>query len=264
MSSPDSNRTVEFNPSSSAGARSDSRARFHSTHWSVVFRAGDTSRQEHREALETLFSTYWYPLYAYTRRSGMDRSNAEDATQAFFVKVLEDNFVEDADPEKGKFRSFLLVVFKRFLANRHAHENTMRRGGGQKLLSLDFESSEQRYAMEPTENWTADRLFDRQWAITLLNRVMQLLEESYIGKGKQDLFLGLRRYLSGKASGDSDVSYEDLANRLGMTDSAVRVAIHRMRVSYREILHEEIAKTLIDPAEVEGEIRFLRNAIRGD
>ena len=234
-----------------------SKARFQSTHWSLVVRAGAGPEQDSREALETLFQTYWYPLYAFARRQGYPTQKAEDLTQGFFLSALQKNFVEGADPSKGRFRSFLLVAFKRFIANDHEKANAQIRGGGAAHFSLDVDSGDQRYALEPVDHSTPDRFFDRKWAVTLLQTVMSLLRNDYAKEGKSQLYSKIRSHLSGERA----VPYRDLAEQLEMTESSLRVAVHRIRARYRKLLQEEISRTLVDPSEAEEELAYLRKVV---
>lgn len=256
MNTPEPNPTVDFGQSESSHI--PAQHRFHSTHWSVVNRAGDVQDSQHRQALESLFQAYWYPLYAFARRSGQDPHQAEDLTQAFFAKMLEKDFVSSADPERGKFRTFLLVMFKRFMINEYEHGQTQRQGGRLDHLSLDIESSEQRYALEPSDDWTPERLFDRQWAITLLNSVMSQLEAEHQRPEQRKLFRKLRGFLGG----GRETPYAEIAQELEIPASSLRVTVHRLRLRYREILRLEIAQTLDDPSEIDEELGYLRAAIR--
>ena len=203
--------------------------------------------------------TYWYPLYAFVRRRGNSATDAKDLTQGFFAHLLEKGSLEAADPDRGRFRSFLLTVFKHFLANEHARQQTQKRGGDLRLLSIDFDSGEQRYQFEPVDNWTPEKIYQRRWALTLLDQVMALLKQEYEDGGKGQLFDHGKGYLTGTGP-----SYEEAAAALEMTAGALRVAVHRMRNRYRELLKVEVAATLGDPQIVEDELEYLRRAIRGE
>ena len=223
---------------------------FHTTRWSLVERAGkDCDR-----ALASLCEGYWYPLYAYASRR-MDRDAAQDATQAFFAVLLEKNYVESADQTKGKFRAFLLTAFKRFLANRHDHEQAKKRGGGIRKFSLDFESADSSCSFQPTDDMTPEKVFERQWVLTLLQNVIERLKEHYTQKGPDVLkrFEMLKHHMLGEPVSD----YATVGDELGMKPEAVRVHVHRMRQRYREALRNEVASTIDSEADIDDEIRKL-------
>ena len=230
---------------------------FTTTQWSLVLAAG--AEDSHgREALATLCRVYWYPLYAFVRRQGHDPHDAQDLTQEFFARLLEKDYLGDVDRSKGKFRSFLLVALKHFLSKEWARAKTLKRGGGQALISLDALSAEERYRREPEDNATPEKLFERRWALTLLDRVLTRLSREYETAGKQAMFEQLR----GCLTGDSDLlPYAELAPRLGLTEGAVKVVVHRLRQRYRGVLRDEIAQTVADPAEIDDEIRELFSAL---
>ena len=238
-------------PSSSVVAR---RPVFVTTHWSVVLTAGrhDTSRAN--DALSKLCQVYWYPLYAYIRRRGYSPHDAEDLTQAFLAQLLERNSLADVRREKGKFRSFLLASLNHFLASEWDRASAKKRGGGQLPVSLDAEAAEVRYKLEPADHLTAERIYERRWAVTLLNQVLKNLERDYELEGKKTLLDELRFCLTGERS---RLPYAELAARLGMSESAVKVAVHRLRQRYREALRIEIANTVATREEIEEEIRYL-------
>ncbi len=238
--------------SSSAGGR------FTTTHWSLVLAASGSEDTHSREALAQLCQVYWYPLYAFVRRHGHGPHDAQDLTQEFFVRLLEKDYLRDVDRSKGKFRSFLMVALKHFLSKERARGKTLKRGGGQRLLSLDIISAEDRYRREPEDNLTAEKLFEHRWALTLLDRVLTRLSEEYEASGKATMF----EQLQGCLTGDSDLlPYAELARRLGMTEGAVKVAVHRLRKRYRGVLRDEIAQTVADPSEIDEEIRQLFSAL---
>ena len=223
---------------------------FHTTRWSLVEQAGN----ECERALESLCSSYWYPLYAYASRR-MDRDAAQDATQAFFAILLEKNYVESADQTKGKFRAFLLTAFKRFLSNRRDHEQALKRGGGVRKLSLDFESAESGCSFQPADDMTPEKVFERQWVLTLLQNVIERLKEYYTQKSPDALkrFELLKHHMLGEPVSD----YATVSKELGMKPEAVRVHVHRMRQKYRDTLREEVASTVEDEADIADEIRKL-------
>ena len=239
-------------PSSAGGGR------FTTTHWSLVLAAAGAEDAHGREALAKLCQVYWYPLYAFVRRQGHDPHDAQDLTQEFFMRLLEKDYLGDVDRSKGKFRSFLLAALKHFLSKEWARAKTLKRGGGHTLVSLDTLSAEDRYRREPEDNATPERLFERRWALTLLDRVLTRLSEEYETTGKRAMF----EQLQGCLTGDSDLlPYAELAARLGMTEGAVKVVVHRLRQRYRGVLREEIAQTVADPAEIDDEIRQLFSAL---
>lgn len=222
--------------------------------------AGHKSSPDAETALTSLCETYWYPLYGFARRTGLSVEDAQDATQEFFARLLEREFLQAADRERGRFRTFLLTVFKRFLLNENERRHTQKRGGGLLTIPIDAASGENRYRFEPQNDWTAERLFERQWAITLLNEVITRLQTEFIEKGKESLFEACRGFLMGAP----DVGkYSEIATQLGMSESALRVAVHRMRERYRELLRLEVAQTVAGPEEVDAEINELRDALQG-
>lgn len=239
--------------SSSAGG-----GQFMTTHWSLVLAAAGTEDSHGRDALAKLCHVYWYPLYAFVRRQGHSPHDAQDLTQEFFMRLLEKDYLGNVDRTKGKFRSFILVALKHFLSKEWARTKTLKRGGGQRLVSLDTLSAEDRYRREPEDNATPERLFERRWALILLDQVLTRLGEEYAATGKRVLF----EQLQGCLMGDSDLlPYAELAARLGMTEGAIKVVVHRLRKRYRGVLRGEIAKTVADPAEIDDEIRQLFSAL---
>jgi len=239
-------------PSSSGG--STPRPAFVTTHWSVVLSAQDKNSPRSTEALEALCRAYWYPLYAFVRRLGRSPHDAQDLTQEFFARLLEKDYLRSAAREKGKFRTFLLVVMKRFLATDWDRQHAQKRGGFAPIVSIDQELAESRFAAEPVHQLQPDLLFDRQWAVTLLDRVMARLQEEYLASGRAKLFEHLRSCLAG---GESAFSHAEIAAQLNLTEAAVKMAAHRLRARYREILRAEIADTVSAPDEIEEEIRHL-------
>jgi RNA polymerase sigma-70 factor (ECF subfamily) len=232
--------------------------RFATTHWSVVLAAGDRESPQARAALAELCAAYWHPLYAYVRRLGYGVDQAQDLTQEFFTRFLEKNYLREVDRERGKFRTFLLVSFRHFLANEYDRATAQKRGGGRSVLSLDFRKSERREGLEPCHALTAERLYERRWALALLEQALARLRMEYEQSRRGNLFGALKVFLTGERAG---VSHEQLAARLGMTTAAVTVAIHRLRQRYREVLREEIAKTVNAPSEIDTEIRDLFAAL---
>jgi RNA polymerase sigma-70 factor (ECF subfamily) len=231
---------------------------FWTTHWSQVLLAGQPDSTQVREALAKLCHTYWYPLYVFVRRQGHNPDDAKDLVQGFFALLLEKNYLKDADRTKGRFRSFLLIALKRFMANEWDRANSLKRGGGHEIISLDEVDTEQRYQAEPVEEITAEKAYERQWAMTLLETVLDRLEAEFLREGKSKLFGELKVYLSGDEGGRP---YSEVAARLGMTEAAVKVAVHRLRRRYRDLLRLEIANTVSSPQAIEDEIRDLFAAV---
>ncbi len=224
------------------------------THWSVVLSAQERDSARSDAALETLCRTYWFPLYAFARRQGHTAHDAQDLTQEFFARLLKKEYLKSAEREKGRFRTFLLVALKRFLANEWDRQHAQKRGGFATVVSIDQELAESRFASEPTHNLQPDVLFDRQWAMTLLERTMSQLQDEYLTSGRARLFELLQGCL---ARDESALPYAEIAARLNLTEAAVKMAVQRLRARYREILREQIAGTVSSPAEIEEEIRHL-------
>jgi DNA-directed RNA polymerase specialized sigma24 family protein len=235
--------------------------RFPTTRVSLVLAASAGATPQSREALSALCQMYWYPIYAYLRRRGYAVEEAEDFTQGFFALVLEKHYLRDFERERGRFRSFLLGCLKHFLAHQQSWQRAQKRGGGVAPLPLDdvIHSAESRYSREPRDECTPDKVFERQWATTVLERVQARLEEEAAGGAKAAQFQRLKALLTGD---DRDIRYTALARELGITEGAVKVAMHRLRQRFRECLREEIAQTVAAPEEIGGEIRYLLAALR--
>ena len=227
---------------------------FATTHWSLVLAAGGPEDSHSRRALAELCQAYWYPVYAYVRRRVSNAHEAQDLTQDFFAGLLEKHWIATADPKRGRFRAFLLTTCKRFLVNQWHKARAAKRGGGQSPLSLDFEAAESKYVVEAVDTLTAERLFERQWAITLLARVMERLREEFVNKDRLLQFEQLKQFISAPKQTES---YLAAADALGISEGAVKVAAHRLRARYRDLLRSEIAQTLHRPQEVDDEIRSL-------
>src|SRR5262245_52763539 len=227
---------------------------FATTHWSVVLEASDIAAPGAQEALEKLCHTYWYPLYAYVRRCGNGMPEAEDLTQEFFARLLRGNFLQNVSPDKGRFRSFLLASLKNFLANEWDRTQTQKRGGGLSPIPLDWQNAENRYALEPIDTATPETLYERRWALTLMEQVMCRLRQEYTQNQKGELFDELKGFLSGEAK---PITYAQLAAQHGVSESAVKMSVLRLRQRYGELLRQEIAQTIATPEEVEEEIRHL-------
>jgi RNA polymerase sigma factor (sigma-70 family) len=220
-----------------------------------VLSARDPQSPRSAEALEKLCRAYWYPLYAYVRRTGQSKENAEDLTQAFFARLLEKNFLEAAEPERGRFRSFLLMALKRFMANEWDRERAQKRGGGQIHVPLDTELAERKFQAETAIGEVSpDRLYDRRWALTLLEQTMARLRAEFEHSGKAGEFDRLKIFLT---ADKHEIPYATVAAELGLGEGALRVAVHRLRKRYRELFREEIAHTLAEGENVDTELRHL-------
>ena len=230
---------------------------FLTTRWTEVLQAAQTSAPGGAAALESLCRKYWYPLYAYVRREGCSPHDAQDLTQAFFARFLEKNYLAQVDPARGKFRSFLLASLKHFLANEWDRLRAQKRGGGAQTISLDEQSAEARYLLEPRDEANAEKIYERRWALTVLEEVLSRLERECAESGKADQFRALKDHMTA----DSAAPQAELARRLNMTPAAVKVAIHRLRKRYRALLREEIAQTVSTPTEIDAELRHLLSVI---
>ncbi len=226
---------------------------FPSTHWSVVLAAGDPAAPHACEALAELCRKYWYPLYFYVRKQGHKPEDAQDLTQEFFARFLERQYVALADPQRGRFRSFLLACLKHFLINEWKRTGAARLAGGHDLVCVTVEA-EERYRAEPVDDLTPERAYEQRWALALLEQVLTRLGQEYAAAGKQAQFEALRGSLWGR---HHEVSYADIASRLDLTEIAIKAAVRRLRRRYRETLRSEIAQTVMTPEEVEDEVRWL-------
>jgi RNA polymerase sigma-70 factor (ECF subfamily) len=227
---------------------------FAATHWSIVLSAAQSDTTRARDALSTLCQAYWYPLYAYVRRRGHSREDAQDLTQEFFARLLEKNWLGRADREKGRFRSFLLTAMKRFLADEWDRARAQKRGGGAPLLPLAFDTAETRLGREPADEATPEQSFEKRWVLTLLEEVLKRLRTQYEQEGNAGLFAELNPCLVGDRA---SLPYAALAKKLGLSESAVKSAVHRLRRRYRQLLRDEIAQTVANPGEVDEELRHL-------
>jgi RNA polymerase sigma-70 factor (ECF subfamily) len=228
------------------------QSQFPTTRWTLVVAAGDPKRKEARCALVSLCENYWYPLYAYLRRSGYSADAAQDLTQEFFVRVLEGRYLDRADPEKGRFRAFLLTSLKFFAADYEDRQRARKRGGGA-VVPLEFGSGEERYQREPAHDETPERVFEQRWALSIIDRVVERLRGEFLQHGRPEHFERLKVFLLGQ----SDAPYVALAREMNTSEGALKVAIHRLRKRYRELFRQEIADTVADPADVESELRYL-------
>jgi len=220
--------------------------------------AGQRDNAHSADALASLCDLYWYPVYAFIRRRGYRPEECADLTQAFFTRVLEKKYFDDADPTRGHFRAFLCTSVRHFLSNERDREQALKRGGSRPPISLDVENAEGRYQLEPRDDLTPEKLFDRRWALTVLERVLARVRDDQRSGGKADLFDHLRGFLTGDNAG---VPYSEVAETLGMTEGAVKVAVHRLRRHFRDTLVNEIAETVSDPAEIDGELQYLLKAV---
>jgi RNA polymerase sigma-70 factor (ECF subfamily) len=230
---------------------------FHTTRWSVIARAsGD--RRDAREALEHLCASYWYPLYAFARRRGLAHDSAQDVVQSFFARLIDKQDLALADPTRGRFRTFLLAALSNFIANQQDRENAQKRGGAMVRLSIDDAEAERRYARDFAVDASPEKLFERQWARELLARALAALEAEWSRAGRAAHFAELKPYLTGDAS---DVRQLEIARRLGLSENAVRIAVHRLRKRYGELVKLEVAETVSDPGDVDGELGDLFDAL---
>jgi RNA polymerase sigma factor (sigma-70 family) len=233
---------------------------FATTHWSVVTAAGKGDSPQAADALAQLCRTYWYPLYTYVRRQGHGAQDAEDLTQEFFARFLAKEYFGRADPALGRFRSFLLACLENFLAEQGRQARRLKRGGGQTVVSWDSRTAEERYSLEPADLTTPEQVYDRRWALTLLEAVLARLAEEQSATGKRETFDQLKGYLWEEAR---EVSYAETGARLNMTEGAVKVAVHRLRRRLRHLLREEVAQTVAGGEDVDEELRHLISVIRG-
>ena len=231
---------------------------FDTTHWSVVLQAGESDSPQAREALTTLCRAYWFPLYAYVRRQGHPFADAQDLTQEFFARLLEQKYYRLADRQRGRFRTFLLTSLKHFLINEWKQTNCQKRGGGCQFISMDGLEMETHFLAEPADHRTPEKAFDRRWAMLLLGRVLNQLQAEFAAGERDQLFEELKSCLTGE---DNDDSYAEIGRRLEMTEGSVKVTVHRLRQRYRELLKQEIAMTVDGPEAVEEEIRHLIAAL---
>jgi RNA polymerase sigma-70 factor (ECF subfamily) len=230
---------------------------FEQTHWSVVLAAGNTiDTTQARLALGQLCAAYWYPLYTFVRRAGHSPHDAQDLTQEFFARLLEKNWLGGVDRSRGRFRSWLLTSMKHFLANEWDKSQAQKRGGGEVLLSLDSVDAESRYELEPVDHTTADLLYDRRWALAMLDTVLARLRDEFTAAGKVELFDALKPMLTGGKS-----PYAEIGAQLGISEGAVKVAVHRLRDRYRDLIRAEIASTVATPAEIDDELHHLLAAL---
>ncbi len=231
---------------------------FNTTHWSVVLAAGQADSAPARAALEELCRTYWFPLYAYVRRRGHDAVEAQDLTQEFFLRLLDKQYLRLADSARGRFRSFLLTSLKNFLINEWEKARAVKRGSQCLFRTWDPEDAERRYLAEPANDLTPDRLFEKRWAVAVVERAQDRLRQEYNAANKLSMFEELKEYVWG----DRAEAYSDLARRLQTTEGALRIAAHRMNERFRTLLREEVAHTAASPNEIDTELRYLVSLLR--
>jgi len=234
------------------------RARFDTTQWSLVLAAAGPGGSAAQRGLAALCEAYWYPLYAYVRRQGYGSDEAQDLTQAFFARLLDKQYVRDARRDRGRFRSFLLASMQHFLQNTRAYDRADKRGGGVSPLPLAFDDAEHRYTREPADTQTPETVFDRRWALTVLDRVLARLRREAVAAGKRREFDQMKHCLTGEAG---DMGYRKIGAAIGMSEGAVKVAVHRLRRRYRTFLRQEISSTLHTGTDVDDEIRHLFRAL---
>jgi RNA polymerase sigma-70 factor (ECF subfamily) len=247
-------------PASDPTSTSAPRDVFVTTRWTMVLSAGRKSSPHSERALADLCQTYWYPLYAFVRRRGTTKEDAEDLVQAFFACFLEKNYLEGLAAERGKFRAFLLAALKHFLANEWDRAHAQKRGGGAEHLSLNWQDADERFHLDPPDPTNPERLFDREWALALLDRVIARLAAECAHDGKAELFTQAKGFLTVSSAA---IPYGEAAKQLGVDEGTLRVAVHRLRKRYRELLRDEISQTLAEPGQVDEELRSLLTALAG-
>jgi DNA-directed RNA polymerase specialized sigma24 family protein len=233
---------------------------FTTTHWSVVLAAGRTNEPQSAAALETLCRTYWYPLYAYLRRRGQGEHDAQDLIQGFFAQLLERDWLDGVEQQKGRFRSFLLTSLNYYMSDERDRATAQKRGGGRALISLDAQEAEERYRLEPADDRSPDKLFERRWAMALLDRVLVRLASEFADAGKVELFKRLQPFL---VAGGEATTYAQVAVEAGLSEEAFKKAVQRMRRRYHQLFRDEIAQTVASPAEVDEELQHLCEVMAG-
>ncbi len=240
-------------------SRGASAGNFNTTSWTIVFASAEEDGSgEREEALSRLFQTYWYPLYVYVRRRGYGQQDAEDLVQAFCLHLQEKHALAKADPQRGKFRSFLLTSLQNFLANEHKRARAQKRGGGQDLVRLDAVEADARYQLEPAHSITPEAIFEKHWAQALLEKTVAGMRADFTSSGKKRVFDGLFTFLTLEVP---ETSYQSAAQQLNLPLSAIKTLIHRMRRDYRSRLREEIGRTVSSPDEVDDELLYLRKVL---
>jgi RNA polymerase sigma-70 factor (ECF subfamily) len=233
---------------------------FETTNWTLVVQAAGGDSTAAREALAALCGTYWYPVYAFIRRQGYAAADAEDLTQGYFTRFIEKQYLRDLKPEAGQFRAFVLASVRHFLSNERDHDRAQKRGGGRPSLALDAVSAEERYGLEPVDPMTPEKLFERAWAGSLLDRALDRLANEVARAEGIERFDKLKAHLTGV---DEPSTYRELAASWGVSESAVRVSVHRLRKRFGRLLREEVGATVADPADIDGELRHLLGILGG-
>ena len=242
-----------------ADERARTAASFNTTHWTIVLACRDQDDSlAAGEALANLYQTYWYPLYAYIRRCGYSEHDAEDLVQGFYAHIHEKHALAKADPQRGKFRTFLLSSLQNFLANENERSRAQKRGGGHELIRLDAEDAKARYQLEPVHSVTPEKIFEMRWAHALLDETLAGLRADFAARGKQRLFDGLQTFLTADSG---ETSYQKAADNLGLPLSAVKTSVYRLRLDYRTRLREEIGRTVSCPEEIDEELLYLRKVL---
>ena len=244
-----------------SAAQSAGDPQFHTTHWSLIAAATGQQGDASQAALEELCQAYWYPVYAFVRRRGHSTEDARDLAQEFFRTLLENGYLADADGDRGRFRAFLITAVSRFLSKERDKAQAQKRGGGRQPLPMDFEDGENRYLREPSHEWTAERIFTRRWALTLLDRTLAELRKEHEEGGKLPQFEALKVFLTGETGAPP---LRQVGLDLGLNEGAVKVAAHRLRQKYRQKLRDLIAQTVATPDDVDEELRHLLGALRGE
>ena len=241
-----------------ASEHPDNPKHFVTTHWSLVLKATKDNTEIRLEALDELCRTYWRPLYFFALRKGKRAHDAQDLVQGFFLNMIQKEFLSSADKEKGKFRTFLIVAFKRYMANQYDKETAKKRGGNAQHLSLDFETADQLYDQLNDPSQSPEKIYDRTWAMSVLNKVMELLSKDYAKRGKAALYEFLRSTLPGQTP---TMKYEEAADKFGISNNTVKSEVHRLRMRFGQTMRELIANTVNEPSDIDQEMRYLMEAL---
>ena len=231
---------------------------FTTTRWSVILTAGGEDMEQAERALAELCRAYWYPLYAYARRQGADEHDAQDLTQSFFESIIRRNDLTKVHPKKGRFRSWLLNCMKHFMLNEWKKARRLKRGGQYNIVSLDADEAEERYRREPADTLSADRIFERRWALTVIENALDRLESEYESAGKGDLFQLLKNTITGD---DEKVRYAEIAEQVGLSEGGVKTAVHRLRKRQRELIRAAVMETVSTASEADEELRHLMGVL---
>ena len=248
---------MEMETTSQPGAKQGGN--FEETHWSLILAAGQQDSPRAHAALTKLCENYWYPLYAFIRRRGHDSESAKDLTQEFFSRLIEKEYVRVADPQRGRFRTFLLTCVERFLNGERQKQLTIKRGGQYTFVSVDEMQAEGWYEAEAAESLTPEKLYDRRWALTLLDDTYKQLSKEFAAAGKPGHFEALQAFLSGSKEGGQ--SYDELGKQLGLSENAARQAAFRLRTRFGDLLRSRVAETVSGPKELEAEMSHLMAAV---